>query len=172
MFGEANAKAGTVLILFPERGNSPVPRGTARARRKIITITDPKTADKIKGVLQKLKEHLPNLTVAQLRYGQLGKDKLVSFNVNDDYQKLVIEKLIRYISSISNTMIVQCNHAKNIGRKSDHTYEKASLSYNLKVLKENKELDVEKYAELMEKYSTKLKMVETAIGKIAHTIKQ
>ena len=37
----------------------------------------------------------------------------------------------------------------------------------LKVLKENKEIDVEKFAELMEKYSTKLKMIETAIGKLA-----
>ena len=48
-----------------------------------------------------------------------------------------IEKLIQYISSISNIMVVQCNHAKNIGRKSEHTYVKASLSYNLKALKEN-----------------------------------
>jgi len=39
----------------------------------------------------------------------------------------------------------------------------------LKVLKENKEIDVEKFAELMEKYSTKLKMIETAITKIATT---
>ena len=38
----------------------------------------------------------------------------------------------------------------------------------LKVLNENKEIDVEKFAELMEKYSTKLKMIETAIGKLAH----
>ncbi|MFX1478781.1 MAG: hypothetical protein ACFFCI_11685 [Promethearchaeota archaeon] len=37
----------------------------------------------------------------------------------------------------------------------------------LKLLKENNEIDVEKYAELMEKYSTKLKMIESAIGKIA-----
>ncbi|MFX0077426.1 MAG: hypothetical protein ACFE96_18440 [Candidatus Hermodarchaeota archaeon] len=42
----------------------------------------------------------------------------------------------------------------------------------LKVLKENKELDVEKYAELMEKYSTRLKMIETAIEKLAHSTKQ
>jgi len=42
----------------------------------------------------------------------------------------------------------------------------------LKVLKENKEIDVEKFADLMEKYSTKLKMIETAIEKIAHTAKQ
>ncbi len=41
----------------------------------------------------------------------------------------------------------------------------------LKLLKENKEIDVEKFAELMEKYSTKLKMIETAIGKLAHSIK-
>jgi hypothetical protein len=39
----------------------------------------------------------------------------------------------------------------------------------LKVLKENKEIDVEKFAELMEKYSTKLQMIETAITKLATT---
>ncbi|NHJ24237.1 MAG: hypothetical protein EAX89_06660 [Candidatus Lokiarchaeota archaeon] len=37
----------------------------------------------------------------------------------------------------------------------------------LKLLKENKEIDTNKFAELMEKYSTKLKMIETAIEKIA-----
>ena len=42
----------------------------------------------------------------------------------------------------------------------------------LKVLNENKELDVEKFAELMEKYSTKLKMIDTAIEKLAQTTKQ
>jgi len=41
----------------------------------------------------------------------------------------------------------------------------------LKLLKENKEIDVEKFAELMEKFSTKLKMIETAIDKVAHTTK-
>jgi hypothetical protein len=41
----------------------------------------------------------------------------------------------------------------------------------LKVLNENKELDVEKFAELMEKYSTKLKMIDTAIEKLAQTTK-
>jgi len=39
----------------------------------------------------------------------------------------------------------------------------------LKVLQENKEIDVEKFAELMEKYSTKLQMIETAITKLATT---
>ena len=39
----------------------------------------------------------------------------------------------------------------------------------LKLLKEKKEIDVEKFAELMEKYSTKLKMIETAIEKVATT---
>lgn len=37
----------------------------------------------------------------------------------------------------------------------------------LKQLKESNELDAEKYAELLEKYSTKLKMVETAIEKLS-----
>jgi hypothetical protein len=37
----------------------------------------------------------------------------------------------------------------------------------LKLLKENNEIDVEKFAELMEKYSTKLKMIDSAIEKLA-----
>ena len=41
----------------------------------------------------------------------------------------------------------------------------------LKLLKENKEIDVDKFAELLEKYSTKLKMIETAIEKLAHITK-
>jgi hypothetical protein len=37
----------------------------------------------------------------------------------------------------------------------------------LKLLKENNEIEVEKFAELMEKYSTKLKMIESAVEKLA-----
>ncbi|MFX1568437.1 MAG: hypothetical protein ACFFCV_08720 [Promethearchaeota archaeon] len=37
----------------------------------------------------------------------------------------------------------------------------------LKLLKENNEIEIEKFAELMEKYSTKLKMIDSAIEKIA-----
>jgi hypothetical protein len=37
----------------------------------------------------------------------------------------------------------------------------------LKVLKENNEVDIEKYSELMEKYSSKLNMVETALEKLS-----
>ena len=37
----------------------------------------------------------------------------------------------------------------------------------LKLLQENKEIDIEKFAELMEKYSTKLKMIDSAIEKLA-----
>ena len=36
----------------------------------------------------------------------------------------------------------------------------------LKSLRENNEIDVEKFAELMEKFSTKLKMIDTAIEKL------
>ena len=41
----------------------------------------------------------------------------------------------------------------------------------LKLLKENKEIDIEKYTELLEKYSTKLKMIETATENLAHMTK-
>lgn len=37
----------------------------------------------------------------------------------------------------------------------------------IKLLQENKEIDVEKFAELIEKYSTKLKMIDSAIEKLA-----
>ena len=33
-------------------------------------------------------------------------------------------------------------------------------------MKENKEIDVDKFAELMEKYSTKLQMIDTALEKL------
>jgi len=41
----------------------------------------------------------------------------------------------------------------------------------LKLLKENKEIDIEKFAELLEKYSVKLNMIDTAIEKLAHVAK-
>ncbi len=37
----------------------------------------------------------------------------------------------------------------------------------LKLMKENKEIDIDKFAELMEKYNTKLQMIETAIEKLS-----
>ena len=37
----------------------------------------------------------------------------------------------------------------------------------LKLLQENNEIEIEKYAELMEKYSTKLKMIDSALEKLA-----
>jgi hypothetical protein len=42
----------------------------------------------------------------------------------------------------------------------------------LKLLKENKEIDIEKFAELLEKYNTKLNMIDTAIEKLAHLTKK
>ncbi|TET04872.1 MAG: hypothetical protein E3J90_00760 [Promethearchaeota archaeon] len=41
----------------------------------------------------------------------------------------------------------------------------------LKLLKENKEIDIDKFAELLEKYNVKLNMIDTAIEKLAHVIK-
>ncbi len=41
----------------------------------------------------------------------------------------------------------------------------------LKLLKENKEIDIEKFAELLEKYTVKLNMINTAIEKLAHATK-
>ena len=41
----------------------------------------------------------------------------------------------------------------------------------LKLLKENKEIDIDKFAELLEKYAVKLNMIDTAIEKLAHATK-
>ena len=41
----------------------------------------------------------------------------------------------------------------------------------LKLLKDNKEIDIEKFAELLEKYTVKLNMINTAIEKLAHVTK-
>jgi len=41
----------------------------------------------------------------------------------------------------------------------------------LKLLKEKKEIDIEKFAELLEKYTVKLNMIDTAIEKLAHVTK-
>ncbi|MBY8979039.1 MAG: hypothetical protein KGD72_01495 [Candidatus Lokiarchaeota archaeon] len=41
----------------------------------------------------------------------------------------------------------------------------------LKLLKENKEIDIEKFVELLEKYTVKLNMIDTAIEKLAHVTK-
>ena len=41
----------------------------------------------------------------------------------------------------------------------------------LKLLKENKEIDIDKFAELLEKYSVKLNMIDTAIEKLAQVTK-
>ncbi len=48
-----------------------------------------------------------------------------------------IADLIQHISTITDIFIVQCNTEINIGRSDPYTYEKASIEYNLRVIKEN-----------------------------------
>ena len=43
----------------------------------------------------------------------------------------------KYINSISDIFLLQCNIAKNIGRSDQHTYEKASIQYTVNILKKN-----------------------------------
>jgi len=48
-----------------------------------------------------------------------------------------IKNLVRYISSMSNVFIAQCNREKNIKRSNPRTYVKASINYNLKIIRES-----------------------------------
>lgn len=48
-----------------------------------------------------------------------------------------ISNLIQFISTITEVFVVQCNLEKNIDRSVSYTYEKASIEYNMKMLKDN-----------------------------------
>ena len=48
-----------------------------------------------------------------------------------------ITNLVQYISTITDVFIVQCNIQMNIKRSDPHTYEKASIDYNLQLIKNN-----------------------------------
>ncbi len=48
-----------------------------------------------------------------------------------------ISKLVRYISSITNVFVAQCNIRQNINREDAHSYRKASVEYTAEVLKKN-----------------------------------
>jgi len=48
-----------------------------------------------------------------------------------------ISNLVQYISTITDVFIVQCNIQMNIDRSDPHTYEKASVEYNMQLLKDN-----------------------------------
>ena len=49
----------------------------------------------------------------------------------------MIEKLINHLNEITDILVLQCNTATDIGRTDNYTYEKASINYALKILKEN-----------------------------------
>ena len=68
----------------------------------------------------------------------LGKFDLVLalcsiYYLNDD----LIKKVSKYISTITDTFVLQCNTATNIKRSNPHTYEKASIHYAINVLRNN-----------------------------------
>lgn len=45
-------------------------------------------------------------------------------------------KVVEHVSSITNIFIVQCNNRRGIGRDDDHSYEKASVEYNMELLQQ------------------------------------
>lgn len=45
-------------------------------------------------------------------------------------------RVAKYVSTITDTFIVQCNTRRDIGRDDDHSYEKASVEYNMKLLQQ------------------------------------
>ena len=48
-----------------------------------------------------------------------------------------LNELIAYLAKTTNTIVIQCNEAKNIGRSDAKTYIKASLDYNIKLIEKH-----------------------------------
>ena len=61
---------------------------------KVIVKSNKKEAEKIKELVNKLKAHHPTMVVSHLRYGELGGELLVSFNINTEHHEMVLSKLI------------------------------------------------------------------------------
>lgn len=61
---------------------------------KVIVKSNKKEADKIKELVKKLKDHNPTMIVSHLRYGELGGELLVSFNIDTDHHEMILGKLI------------------------------------------------------------------------------
>ena len=82
-------------------------------------------------------------SMAELQSMDLGHFDLVmalcSLYYLEDHE---IPELIRYISTITDYFMVQCNTERDIGRKNPHTYEKASVEYCKRALEENGFSDV------------------------------
>lgn len=72
-----------------------------------------------------------------LQYMDLGKFDMVialcSLYYLDDED---MDRVVEYVSSITNIFMVQCNTRRDIGRDDDHSYEKASVEYNMKLLQQ------------------------------------
>lgn len=61
---------------------------------KVIVKSGKKEVDRIKELLKKLKDHNPTMVMSALRYGELGGELLVSFNIDLGHQEMVISKLM------------------------------------------------------------------------------
>jgi hypothetical protein len=48
-----------------------------------------------------------------------------------------ISRVIRHVSTLTDTFVLQCNEATNIDRTDSHTYVKASVAYNRRALEDN-----------------------------------
>ncbi len=61
---------------------------------KVIVKSNKKEAEKIKELLKSLKDHNPTMVVNHFRFGELGGELLVSFNINNEFHEMVLSKLL------------------------------------------------------------------------------
>lgn len=81
--------------------------------------------------------YLPIDMVKLPQYNLGAFDLVVAFCSLYYLDDLSIFKLVRHLSTIANKIVLQCNIRQDIGRQDAHSYEKASVEYAVKILKEN-----------------------------------
>lgn len=135
----------------------------------------------IEGNLSIVKDHLNGLNVDSLDYEEIKRIQdpepiiIIPENLAPFVPKSTIY-LTRFVPKDLNIKRFKSFQKKKLEQKIPYSRREKLIDKKagivrtineLKLLKENKEIEVEKYAELMEKYSTKLKMIDTAIEKLA-----
>jgi len=108
----------------------------------------------IKEVFEWADNDIYNFKYMQMGMEMIIEEKLGKFDIVTALCSIyylddgTILNLIKHLNNITDKIILQCNIRKNIGRKNNHEYEKASIIYNENLLKLNGFSDIKIIAPL------------------------
>ena len=111
--------------------------------QKVIAKVSDGEIKKIKQELKSMMEVRPNLSISSIRFGTLGDDNVISFDVDDDHYQLIIDKFIEFGINLLLPVSKQV-HEKASGPESSSQAAKDDSSSNpKKTEKDNSLLAVE-----------------------------